>query len=397
MAKVKYEGIKHLVRQNGGDPAEIFYKVQLATIEDSNGDIISDDKITNKEEVDQHINAGHDDKVEQQVSATDHILAKLNQEFALISVGGKLGAVILEQVACVSTQKPLEIFSLTDIGVLIKRRICTINPEANGAAIFKEWQINPNTKTYTGVEMNPSGTTTGHLNLWRGLSISPAKGKYDLIKEFLLIVVCNGDETLCIYLVKWIAHMIQKPWEKPGVSILLLGGQGTGKGTFAGKIIGGIHKHHFLHLQTDDAITGSFNSSLESSYLIFADEAFFSGDKKAANKLKAIETESQLHINPKYQPSRQITSYHRIISASNNDHAADVEYDDRRKLVIRFSEAHKGDFKYWAALDNEIKNGGLEAFVYALLKIDLADFEVRKKPQTTELLNQKIASLDPVS
>jgi hypothetical protein len=191
--------------------------------------------------------------------------------------------------------------------------------------------------------------------------------------------------------------MVQKPAEKPGVSLTLLGGQGVGKGTFAAKIVGALYSHHFLHLQTDKALTGDFNESLESSFVIFADEAFFSGDRKAANALKAIETESRIHVNPKYQPSRQIISYHRIIAASNNDHAAYVETDDRRKVVLRVSEKYKKNWDYWEALDHEIKNGGLEAFAYALQQTDISSFQVRDKPNTNELLKQKLASLDAIS
>jgi hypothetical protein len=210
-------------------------------------------------------------------------------------------------------------------------------------------------------------------------------------------VICDGSKPAYRYLWNWLAHLVQRPWEKPGVSILLLGGQGTGKGTLAVKIIGRLYEPHFLHLQTDKALTGDFNASLESSFVIFADEAFFSGDKKAANTLKAIETESHLYVNPKYQPGRQINSLHRIVSASNNEHAADVEFDDRRKFVLRVSEVHKGDFKYWSELDREIKNGGLEAMVWTLSKMNLKGFQVRDKPATAELLRQKLASLDPVS
>jgi hypothetical protein len=209
-------------------------------------------------------------------------------------------------------------------------------------------------------------------------------------------IICLNSEKHFNYLWGWLAHLVQRTGEKPGVSILLLGGQGTGKGTFATKVVGPLFSDHFLHLQSDKAITGDFNDSLESSLIIFADEAFFSGDKRGANILKAIETESRIHVNPKFQPSRQVDSYHRIIAASNNNHAAYVEEDDRRKFVLRLSDSKKGDWGYWSALDAEINTGGIEALAYDLLNADISEFQIRNKPNTNEHLRQKLASLECV-
>jgi hypothetical protein len=63
---------------------------------------------------------------------------------------------------------------------------------------------------------------------------------------------------------------------------------------------------------------------------------------------------------------------------------------------LRVSEVRKGDLSYWKTLADEINNGGVEAMVYDLLNIDLSDFNVRNKPNTKELVEQKIHSLDPI-
>lgn len=325
------------------------------------------------------------------------VVAEGGEQFALIRVGAQVGIVEIEQAKTASTLSPLSICNRDSGALLLKRQFIASNPKSDAGKAYRDWEMSPSTTTFSGVEMNPAVTTKGYLNLWRGLAVTPTEGEYALIKNFLLEVICDNNETLYNYVWNWLAHLVQKPQEKPGVSLTLLGGQGVGKGTFASKIVGALYSHHFLHLQTDKALTGDFNESLESSFVIFADEAFFSGDRKAANALKAIETESRIHVNPKYQPSRQIISYHRIIAASNNDHAAYVETDDRRKVVLRVSEKYKKNWDYWEALDHEIKNGGLEAFAYALQQTDISSFQVRDKPNTNELLKQKLASLDAIS
>ncbi|MDI1309398.1 MAG: DUF5906 domain-containing protein [Methylotenera sp.] len=317
--------------------------------------------------------------------------------YSLIRLGSKVGIIDNLQAAKASTINPLSVYSRDDGGLLIKRLIKATNTSADANKAFNEWLLSPDTTTYEGIELNPNVTTARCLNLWHGLSVTPKQGEYGLIDKFILEVICSESKEIFIYIWNWLAHMVQRPAEKPGISLILIGGQGIGKGTFAVKLFGGLFADHFLHLQTAAAITGDFNQSLESSFNLFVDEAVVNNDRKAANVLKAIETEHRLHVNPKFQASRQIESYHRIIYASNNEHAAYVEFDDRRKVALHVSSAHKGDWDYWDRLDKQIDNGGLEAFAHALLNTDISQFQVRNKPNTGELLKQKIASLDDFS
>jgi hypothetical protein len=104
-------------------------------------------------------------------------------------------------------------------------------------------------------------------------------------------------------------------------------------------------------------------------------------------------TEPVIHINEKHQPARQTRSYHRFIAATNANHFKNTENDDRRDFTLRVSEIHKGDHDYWKALYDEIENGGVAAMVHDLLTMDLSEFNVRVKPVTKELLEQKLNSL----
>jgi len=220
------------------------------------------------------------------------------------------------------------------------------------------------------------------LNLWVGPTIKPKKGLYKFINEFLLEVICGGRQSEYNYLIRYIAHALQRPWEKPGVMIVMLGGQGIGKGTL-GRILRKIWGSTYLQTNKIKQIVGDFNGSLERVFIVFLDEALFAGDKSSSDALKSLVTENFVHINEKHQPSRQINSYHRFFSATNADWFKSTERDDRRDFVLRVSEHKKGDYKFWNSLNAEIEGTGINALAHDLLNMNLCDFNVRAKPNNS--------------
>ena len=70
----------------------------------------------------------------------------------------------------------------------------------------------------------------------------------------------------------------------------LRGRQGTGKGIFCTQF-GRLFGQHFVHVERSSHLTGHFNSHLKDKLIVYADEAFWAGDKKAEGVLKAMITE----------------------------------------------------------------------------------------------------------
>ncbi len=261
--------------------------------------------------------------------------------------------------------------------------------------IASDFFMSPETTYFEGVEFNPKGDSKSYLNLWVSPYRKAKKGHWKLIDTFLLDVICDGDEDSYNYLINYIAHALQLPEKKPGVMLILMGGQGIGKGTL-GRIFQKIWTSTYLQVSNIDAVTGNFNAALERSFIVFMDEALFSGDKKSSDALKSLVTEPLIHINEKHQPARQTQSFHRFIATTNATHFKNTENDDRRDFVLKVSDRHKNDHNYWNELDHEMNHGGIEAFMYDLLERDLSAFNVRAKPSTPGLLEQKLLSLGPI-
>ncbi|MCB2183113.1 MAG: virulence-associated E family protein [Desulfobulbaceae bacterium] len=326
-------------------------------------------------------------------------LASIQQQFGLLNLQGKICVFDRESLDARTDQgiaEKLNLSNRNDGKLLIERALEEQHPGADAKEILKKFWKNPNTVCYKGVEFNPEYTSRNCLNLWVGPTIIPKAGQWLVIKAFLLDVLCDGDQEAFDYLLKYVAHALQCPSEKPGVMIILLGGQGTGKGTL-GRILQKIWSATYVQVNNIDSVTGSFNASLERSFIVFMDEALFSGNRRGSDALKSLVTEPLLQINEKFQPARQIRSYHRFFAATNADHFKNTEHDDRRDFTLRLSESRKGDHAYWNELNNEVNNGGVEAMTDDLLAMDLSSFNVRNKPNTKELLEQKMLSLDPIA
>jgi hypothetical protein len=335
---------------------------------------------------------GHPD-----TGASDPVREAIQDHFALI-VLKKIGVVDRAALAVRRQDEmaaSLTVLSREDGSLLIQRLVrsdCP-NDEYEGSRA-SQFMYHPATVCYQGVEFNPRETTAMFLNLWVGPTITPKQGEWGLIKEFLLVVICDGSEAAYFYLIRYIAHALQRPWEKPGTMIAMLGGEGIGKGTLA-RILRKIWTATFLSTHTVKPIVGDFNGALERSFWVFLDEAVFAGDRAGTSALKGLITEPTVYINEKNQPGRTIRSYHRFIAATNAEHFQHIDPDNRRDFMLKVSEARKGDRAYWVALWRAIDGGEVEAMVFDLLAMDLTGFDVRTKPNTKELTLQKLQSLPP--
>jgi hypothetical protein len=145
-------------------------------------------------------------------------------------------------------------------------------------------------------------------------------------------------------------------------------------------------------------LTGNFNGHLENCLLLFADEAVFSGDRKAAAVLKSLATEPTLMIERKGIDARPQKNFLHIIQASNDDHVVSVGAGDRRNFVLDVSDDRKQDREFFRKMAFELyDNGGIEGVLHYFLKRDIQDFDVRDVPKTNAWREQLIRSLDDVA
>lgn len=251
----------------------------------------------------------------------------------------------------------------------------------------------PHRRQYQTVEFLPGKETPeGVLNLYRGPSIQAIAGDCSKFLKLIREVICSGDKDISDWLLDFIAHLFQKPWEPPEVCIVLRGRQGVGKNFFIERL-GEIISDYFIVITNPKHLVGSFNRHLMDKLLVLADEAFYGRDRSHAGILKNLITQSQMAVEPKGVDVFMARKFFRLILASNEDFVAPADIDDRRNLVIDVSTERAKDHDYFHDLSEEWKNGGREAFYYQMLNRNIEKFNHRQRPETEALFEQKLHSL----
>jgi hypothetical protein len=126
--------------------------------------------------------------------------------------------------------------------------------------------------------------------------------------------------------------------------------------------------------------------------VLFADEAFFAGDRAHEGILKALITEETLLVEPKGIDTFVVRNSLHLILSSNNEWVIPAGADARRFFVLDVAGTHMRDFAYFAAIAKEMDNGGREALLDLLMKRDLSQFNIRAVPLTSALASQKAYS-----
>ena len=319
----------------------------------------------------------------------------LQAEFAILELQGKHAVIQHSDLTWKPGMKSapqLRLYLGSDGKLVLRRRLEMIAATNHPNEVINNFFSNPYTPVYKNIAFSPLPQPMDTLNLWIGSTVQPKQGSWITVMQFLRDVICSGEQRAYEYLICYIAHAIQRPEEKPGIMVVLLGGEGIGKGTFE-QILRKIFSATTLLVSDVNSVVGRFNACLERAYIVFMDEALFKGDIRLTERLKSFVTSQHIQIEEKHQPERSIESYHRFFSASNAKHFAQIDSDNRRMFYLKVSEQFKNNRKYWDNLYAAISNGEVEAMSYDLKQLNLSSFDIRNRPESSELLSQKIESL----
>lgn len=328
-------------------------------------------------------------------------LGKLNQEYALVYIGGS--HFILHETI---DEKGRKIHTLLSEQTF-KRKFSPyyfIDGEkpVTYAQKWLNWKMR---REYAGLCFAPEREPRhNYYNLWHGFAVKPtsyneaskaAKLGFDAFMEHLHTNVCQSNTELSEWLTGYFAHMIQKPFERPLTTVVFRGTKGVGKNALIDRVGHLLGSGHYLVAHDGRYLTSNFNGHLDSCLCLVLDEAFWSGDKAAEGKLKGLTTAPEILIERKGKEPYKVDNLVRLIVVGNEDWLVPASHDERRYAVFQVGEGRKQDLKFFEDMRiNMDEKGGAEVLLHFLKNVDLSKTDVNKAPKTEALLDQKLSSLD---
>lgn len=277
----------------------------------------------------------------------------------------------------------------------------TLPMNGRSVPVTEIWLKDPKRETYDAIVFSPGRPVPKRFyNLWRGFAVEPvlegnarSKAALEMWLTHAKENIAQGDESLFHWLISYFAHMIQRPWEKPLVAIVLRGGKGVGKSAFVSRIrhLLGPHAGVVSHRHR---LTGNFNSVLENKIFLTLEEAFWSGDKMAEGVLKELITGDTHTIERKGHEPYDVDNCLRLAILGNDRWVVPASWDERRYAVFNVTQGRYADSDFHE-MRLAMEDGGYSLLLSYLMMYDYSGVSFSRAPKSEGLLEQKIQSLEP--
>lgn len=204
----------------------------------------------------------------------------------------------------------------------------------------------------------------------------------ELFLDLVKILTSHQDE-LENYLLNWLAHMLQKPFELPGVALIVTGKKGYGKDTlfdFLGEFV--IGSQYFTNYTENSQFFDHYDTLKAQKLMVKLEEADRTICMKNASSLKGMITGNKMVVNPKNKPSFQTSNFCRFVLTTNKGNPVEFSDGERRYVLLASSGEKKGDLPYWVNIRKKLFTswGGRQVAEYLLAR-DISNFIPQALPK----------------
>ena len=202
------------------------------------------------------------------------------------------------------------------------------------------------------------------------------------IFTYLMLLITNHNHTLADFVANWFAHCLQKPYETPRVSLVVVGAKGIGKDTifdfFMEYVIGSLFSHNFL---STEAYFEKHNCDRMHKLFVKLEEADSKICLDNKNLLKGRITANTDSFNPKGSKTITTDNVARVAMTTNGTCPVDLADKERRFVVSKASIEKKGDSEFWKMVRKELFNEDAgRAVAEWLLERDISDVDFNNLP-----------------
>jgi hypothetical protein len=289
---------------------------------------------------------------------------------------------------------------------VIKQDKKTDDYEISEVPFIQMWLKDSNIKCYDDIDIIPPPLKcpSNIFNLWTGYDMEKIENyeKDEEAIEFFknhIKIMCNHEEEIYDYILKWISQMIQYPGVKPGVVPTFIARQGAGKGSIFNLLEKLMGKSKTLHSETPSQnVWGKFNGLMINAILVNLDELKKKEFNGSDDVYKSLVTEPTININQKGQKQYTTQSFHRLLNTTNNGDAIYFPKDNRRDIVILSSNELIGKTDYFNRFYEYLNNIDAMKSVFEYFKTipNMDKFRNIKKPKTKYQEDMEEESIDPI-
>jgi hypothetical protein len=254
----------------------------------------------------------------------------------------------------------------------------------------------------TGVKLFNYGGCVKHINAMKTLiPIYVVEGKLPIQYEYefneasedvriielfnkLIDLIANGNVDNRTYLMKWIAHMIQKPYEIPKTCIIITGVEGSGKDTvfdLLGKFV--IGEAYYANYNKTEQLFEKHDTSRANKLLVKVEEAkkkvFYEND----DALKSYITSETQNFNPKNEKPFTVDNLNRFVATTNTGVPMKWDASSRRFALYNCSNEKCNNKPFWTEVRDTLFNMKAGATIGQYLKnYDISTFNPMILPQS---------------
>lgn len=218
-----------------------------------------------------------------------------------------------------------------------------------------------------------------------------------ILKPYLDLIyqICNKEDKVYDYYLKYMANLIQEPRNKPGICIEIRGKQGTGKNISYLPIKNIIGEDHFISSSNPETFFDTHAIGYMNKLLVIMDEIDFSKVKKYESLLKTNITEDKIAFNPKNLKPFMTHNHSRTATITNKRNGAPIDFssNDRRYVVIKASSdwIRTKSRTFWSKL---VKHFNKPEFISCLydyfMNVDYTGIDwIKERPITEEYKRTK--------
>ena len=254
----------------------------------------------------------------------------------------------------------------------------------DGECFTSKWLSDPTIRTYEKLCFMPKQQAPANeYNIFSGFPVEAVEGDVS-VPSNLLRMITGNDDKMYNYVEKWVAWILQKPYEKTGVVLVNQGSQGVGKDTyfdFVGRMFG---TEYFMNTgNAENDVWGRFTDDQQRIIFMKFEEATFVSNKTHAEKLKSLITSTIRKFEGKGLKPITLNNYVNLVMTTNQEVPVLLEDSDRRFCCFKASDEKRGDFDYWKMVHTTLNNPATKnAYYYHLMNIDLTGFNPREFPKT---------------